>query len=260
MFISIPGEQAKTQVYAYKDRPQICKKCTKFYHGEKYCAEETRCAKCSEEGHRADSCNANPMNCPHYSGDHMAGNKNCTEFRKQEEVLAIQSNERVSRQQALAIYMRNNPNPNMNFAGAVAGQPPPPTKTPTSKLGLAGREVKTPVDKRKINNPPGVKTKTDTPPTNTTETAATAVRHKAEPKTIEILCQSPNTLRTYKRTIENPRRASSPFDEHDLTSEDNPGVRAEAKRLFQEYDSDDMEDDARNPYQQTKRSKHQPPV
>ena len=125
LFVSIPGEQAKTQVYAYKDKPQMCKKCTLFFHSEKFCASSTRCARCSEEGHRADSCN-NPMNCPHCSGKHKAGDKNCPEFRKYEEILAIQTNEKVSRQQAQVIYLRNNPNQGMNFAKAVTS-----TSTPT---------------------------------------------------------------------------------------------------------------------------------
>ena len=262
MFISIPGEQAKTQVYPYKDRPQICKKCTKFYHGEKHCADEERCARCSEEGHRADRCNADPMICPHCSGNHMAGNKNCVELRKQEEILAIQSNERVSRQQAFVIYMRNHPNPNMNYAGAVATPLAPSSSKSTLPPVLHSAATKTPVSK------PSFITKAIAPTTETQSKVPLAVKPKPNtshtpretaktknPKMIDIICQSPKSGRTYTKTIEDPRRPDSPFDEHDLTSEDNPAVRAEAKRLFQEYDSEDMEDDSNESHQHLKLSK-----
>ena len=92
-FISIPGEQAKTQVFPCKDKPKICKKCQQFYHGEKYCAGDLVCARCSAVGHKADSCNIALMNCPHCSGVHKADHEDCPELKLQMEVLAWQYNQ-----------------------------------------------------------------------------------------------------------------------------------------------------------------------
>ena len=242
-YITIPGEQAKTQVYPYKNRPQICKKCTNFFHGEKYCAGETRCARCSETGHRATTCNASPMKCPHRTGDHTAGNKDCPELKKQEEVLAIQSNEGVSRQQATILFLKNQPNANLNFAKALSSIPLIKPKTPAnankpdkaSTSSAAAKEVHLTAGSQKV-----AATVARAGPSNPTKTAPSIRTPKKKAKTIEIVCQSPSTGKIYKRTIEDPRRSPSPFDpDVDLTSENNPGVRSEAKRLFQEYDSDD---------------------
>ena len=245
-YITIPGEQAKTQVYPYKNRPQICKKCTNFFHGEKYCAGETRCARCSETGHRATTCNASPMKCPHCTGDHTAGNKDCPELKKQEEVLAIQSNEGVSRQQATILFLKNRPNANLNFAKALSSIPLIKPKTPTNanKPDKASTSSAAAKEAYQTAGPPKVAaTETRAGSSNPTKTAPSIRTPKKKVKTIEIVCQSPSTGKIYKRTIEDPRRSPSPFDpDVDLTSENNPSVRSEAKRLFQEYDSDDDTD------------------
>ena len=121
---------AKTKVVQYKARPQICKKCQMFYHSEKNCSGEITCGRCSEKGHRTNECNETPMKCPHCAGDHSAGNKQCPEYKIQEEILAIQSAERVSKQQAFIILKRNNPNFRMNYAKAIKTNPITAHETP----------------------------------------------------------------------------------------------------------------------------------
>ena len=54
-YVTIPGEQAKIPVSAYKTEGQICKKFQNFYNSEKHCAEEITSAKFREEGHRPDN-------------------------------------------------------------------------------------------------------------------------------------------------------------------------------------------------------------
>ena len=176
------------------------------------------------------------MNCPHCSGKHKAGDKNCPEFRKYEEILAIQSNEKVSRQQAQVIYLRNNPNQGMNFAKAV-------TSTSTTTLANKFKSLDP-------NKAPSVDNSRNSKDKAATSVGGESVKEKAaqkpKPEMIEIICQSPKSGRTYKRMIEKPNTEDI-LDDAELTSENNPIVRSEAKRLFQEYDSDDMEGEPEGP-------------
>ena len=198
-YISIPGELAKNRVYPHVNRPQICKKCQMFFHGEKYCARDVRCGACSEIGHRKDTCSAT-LKCPHCSGDHEAGDRSCPEYRFQQEVLAVQANEGVSRQQAIFMIRKNNPSTSMNFSKAVTSLPKRPEYPPEQP------------------SPPST-------------------------RQIDIVCQSPSG-RLYQRTIDNPApREMTP--DINSTSENNPIVRNEAKRIFEE---DEAEEDL-NQYQ-----------
>ena len=160
-----------------------------FYHGEKYCGSDIRCGACSEIGHRREDCNAEALNCPHCSGEHAAGDKRCPEMKFQQEVLIVQSNEGVSRQQAAVIVKRDNPGIMMNFTQAVAEPRPQREGTPA-------------------------------------------------PRNIDIMCQSPSG-RIYKKTIEDPRSPVSEISEIEMTSENNPSVRSETKRMFDAYEANE---------------------
>ena len=121
-FVDIPGERAKTKVYEYKRRPMLCHKCQTYGHTEKYCAGDVLCGCCSVKGHRAAECAALPK-CNHCGADHITGNKTCPEFRYQEEVLSIQTKEKVPRQQAIILYNQKFPDRSNNYAKAVISRP-----------------------------------------------------------------------------------------------------------------------------------------
>ena len=176
-FISLPGEQAKTKVFPYQERPQICKKCQQFHHGEKYCNGPEICAKCSEIGHRANQCNTEVLKCPHCSESHAAGHKDCPELRFQQELVSVAAREGVSRRQAFIIISRNNPNYNMNFSKAA--RPSPPSANGNSNF-----------------NPPE-------PPKPSTSSSTLNVNR------IDVVCQSPSGT-FFKKTIDDPRRKRSP--------------------------------------------------
>lgn len=121
-FLDIPGEQAKTKIFEMKPKPMLCKKCQTYGHGVKYCEREERCAKCSEEGHQMNQCAAESPKCYHCSDNHIAGARECKIRKLEEETLAIQNKERVSRMQARVILDQRNPNLGMNYARAVTSE------------------------------------------------------------------------------------------------------------------------------------------
>lgn len=126
-YIAIPGEQAMTKVLEMKQKPLMCKKCLEYGHGVKFCQGEERCAHCGEEGHQVENCSAEGPTCFHCSSNHIAGAKECRVRRTEEEILAIQSKERVSRPQARMILHDRNPSHGMNYSQAVTAQPKPTT-------------------------------------------------------------------------------------------------------------------------------------
>ena len=157
------------------------------------------------------------MNCPHCSGDHKAGHKDCRDMKLQMEVLAVQSNEGVSRHQARIILFRNNPSFQMIFSEAL--------------------------NKRTNNNPEPLTADkspetTSKPSTSKQPPPDTAPSTSSLPKRVDIVCISPSG-RNFVKNIINPLRPQSPFNpELDLTSENDPSIRGEARRLFDSFEED----------------------
>ena len=118
-YIQIPGEQAMTRVIEYKQRPLICRKCQEYGHSKNNCRDEVRCGNCSERDHTSEEC-TNPKKCHHCKEQHQAGNRECKEYRYQEEISAVQAKEKVTRNQAKAIFDRRNPAyKTMNYSRAA---------------------------------------------------------------------------------------------------------------------------------------------
>ena len=61
-YIELPGEQDKTKVYEYKERPQLCQRCLEYGHRTKFCTRDVRCKKCYEISHMAETCQATQKN------------------------------------------------------------------------------------------------------------------------------------------------------------------------------------------------------
>lgn len=124
-YIDIPGEQAKTKVYEYKQKTMLCFKCLEFGHRTKFCRGEKKCRKCHDTGHEMEQCSQTESACYHCEGNHMAGSTKCPICRYEEEILAIQTfetKERVPKGQAKLILGKSNPNFRMNFSQALRKQ------------------------------------------------------------------------------------------------------------------------------------------
>ena len=120
LYLSIPGENALTRVVEYKRQPLLCKKCLDYGHPQSVCRNNVRCTNCTSLDHSDSTC-AEHVRCKHCHGSHRTGNKNCQEFKYEQEILLIQTRSRVSRAQAKIVYDRNNPNVrSLNYAAAVA--------------------------------------------------------------------------------------------------------------------------------------------
>ena len=67
----------------------------------------------------AVKCLQQTARCYHCKGEHQTGSRICPEYKYQDEILAIQSREGVSRGQAKVLLDKLSPNFVMNYAAAV---------------------------------------------------------------------------------------------------------------------------------------------
>ena len=119
-YLSIPGEQALTKVYAYKNKPLLCQKCLAYGHSGSRCVQNVRCARCNSEGHQRDECDGEDVQCYHCNETHITGSKLCPRYKLEEEILAIQQKKCISRNQARLFLENNNPKLiTMNFKNAI---------------------------------------------------------------------------------------------------------------------------------------------
>jgi hypothetical protein len=77
-FISIPGEQALTQVKPHIPSPMRCKTCQTYGHTTKRCMQQSpTCGRCADS-HTTSTCSATSFKCINCSQAHPAGSSNCT--------------------------------------------------------------------------------------------------------------------------------------------------------------------------------------
>lgn len=125
LFINIPGEQALTRVYEYKNRPMMCKTCLEFGHTAARCSGDVTCRKCDSVGHSVEKCESQIMKCHHCQGPHSTGSRTCKEYKYEEELLSLQQKNKISKGQAKIIFNKNNPNfRSMNYAQATNSTTP----------------------------------------------------------------------------------------------------------------------------------------
>lgn len=203
-FIEIPGEQAKTKVIEFKRTPMLCRNCQEFGHGKKWCTKPVRCGKCSEEGHEIANCEATEMKCWHCEGDHGTGSRMCKEYKYQEEILAVQSKERVTRQQAVLIFEQRNPQyKTMNYSEAVKGRV---TNERTRHVG----------------------TEADG------EVVVTSEEAKRQDNRTEVVCMSPGSGELYTTKVNLAGDTPGRSWEDEGTSETNDMIREEVRAIFEE--------------------------
>jgi hypothetical protein len=225
--IEIPGESMKTRVYEYVKRPYLCRKCYDYGHGKKNCNNEVRCPQCSVNGHEKEQCQQETPKCHHCSEAHLTGSNTCPRFKQEQEIIAIQSKNSVSRSQAIILFNRNNPNPqNMNYAQA------------TKQNSIIE------------NNPVSHNQRTENPSVNTERQTIlkSPTSSSGLTQTTKVVCVNPDSGKMFTTTTKLPvhliRRTSSAG-----TSETNPLIRKEARNIFNKY-SDDGAADASEDLQQ----------
>ena len=107
-YIELPGEQDKTKVYEYKEKPQLCQRCFEYGHRTKFCTRDVRCKKCCEISHMAETCRSTEKRCYHCERDYYIGTRTCSWYKYEEEIVGIQTKNKVSRGQAkLTMDSRN---------------------------------------------------------------------------------------------------------------------------------------------------------
>ena len=77
------------------------------------------CARCSCEGHKKYKCTSNEVKCFHCGEDHQSYSRNCQVFKKDMEIVQIQTTERIPRQQNIRKLLRLNPHPKLIHSHAV---------------------------------------------------------------------------------------------------------------------------------------------
>ena len=97
-----------------------CKTSLKYGHTAKRCHETiATCARCSCQGHNKDECTSNEVKYFHCYEDHQSFSRNCPVFKKEMEIVWIQTKVRIPRQQAIRKLIRLNSHPELIYSHAV---------------------------------------------------------------------------------------------------------------------------------------------
>lgn len=161
-YISIPGEQALTKVYEYKDKPMLCKQCLEFGHTLKRCRNAQRCRNCTSNEHLLENCPSDQPSCHHCDSAHITGSGNCREMMYEQEILTIQKKNRITRTQAKLTFDRANPqfrtmhygeaviNPRISTRKPITNSPRQQTELPTQTLTNKTPIIQIPASKTPI--------------------------------------------------------------------------------------------------------------
>ena len=119
-FVEIPVEQAKIKVYEYYEKPMSCKTCLGYGHTVKiFHGTIATCAKGSCKAHNRDKCTSTEVRCCHSGDDHQALSTNYPLFKRETEIVQIQTKECITRLQAILKLHRLNLNPEFIFSNTV---------------------------------------------------------------------------------------------------------------------------------------------
>ena len=118
--MNIIGEQTLTKVYEYFSKPMICRQCLEYGHTVKHCKQQiSTCGKCDVTGHSRNECTSLDMTCHHCGDKHPTASNKCPTYRLEEEIIRVQTREKISRQQAKTKILSENPALKMNYAQAL---------------------------------------------------------------------------------------------------------------------------------------------
>lgn len=121
------------EVREYIPRPRRCFKCQRFSHSSNTCSVETPiCVNCALEAHE-DLCQ-NPTKCANCDGEHRASDRDCFYYKLEQEIISVQTRQKIPRIDARREVMKRYVRPSTSFADALRQDLPVsrPTSTPTS--------------------------------------------------------------------------------------------------------------------------------
>ena len=100
----------KCRVREYIPRPRRCFKCQGFQHSSKNCRNETDiCVNCGQESH-GTPCNR-PASCKNCNGKHPASSKDCYYYNLANEIVILQTRERINYREAKEKAVKYVPKP-----------------------------------------------------------------------------------------------------------------------------------------------------
>jgi hypothetical protein len=73
----------EVSVFFEKNGPRACYQCQQFGHIKRDCKNQPKCARCAQLGH--ENCETGTIRCANCQGNHMATDKSCPVYRKQQE-------------------------------------------------------------------------------------------------------------------------------------------------------------------------------
>ena len=247
-YIEIPGEQSKTKVYEYYSKPQICNKCLQFRHGVKYCrSTEQVCGKCDGVGHDKSNCNSAVIKCHHCSEQHYTGDKNCSVYKYEQEILIIQAKQKISRRQAVQFLDKNNPAIKLDYLRAA-------TRPRTSEWNEESGRAPGVGDRRVVQTgvQPTIRVEAIIETSHAMirqqreENSSKRTREEPEEEEVphkktkdhgktssikEAVCISPQSGRIFTAPVQ-METEDSELDQDEMTSENNPVLR---KEVYKEY-------------------------
>ena len=111
-----------------------CMTCRRYGHTMKRCRETiATCARRSCQEHIKDKCTSTEVRYCHCGEDHQAFLRNCPIFKRETEIVQIQTKERIHRLHAIRKLLRLSPNPELIFSNAVKNTPNRTTSKSPSK-------------------------------------------------------------------------------------------------------------------------------
>ena len=184
-YLSIPGESALTKVYQYKNKPLLCNRCQNYGHSFKRCESPVVCGRCDTRGHSSDACESNILKCHHCSEQHASGFKECIEYKKELEIVALQQKQGCSRTQAKLTINRNNPSFNQTSFSEMLKRAPNADNNPNQVRDQHPSKPIIQINNNIINQP---------------QPSTSSNTRKGTQKTNALL-QSPNSGRIYEEQI-----------------------------------------------------------
>jgi len=143
----------KCRVREYIPRPRRCFKCQGFQHSSKNCRNEMDiCVNCGQESH-GTPCDR-PASCKNCNGNHPASSKECYYYNLANEIVILQTRERINYREAKEKAVKYVPKPDNLYSNVTKKVQPPTNKALNQNIRnvMETSKPKEPVNDRKRNN------------------------------------------------------------------------------------------------------------
>ena len=110
----------RCNVRKYVSRPRRCFKCQGFQHGSNTCRSEiSYCVNCAQEAHGQTPCDR-PPKCKNCNEDHPASSTNCFYYKLAQEIINIQTEEKLNYREARRKAIDKLTNAERSYASVLA--------------------------------------------------------------------------------------------------------------------------------------------